>query len=164
MNAKECAAYHRGFRAGQKDERENIATTIALLGLDMEIARELATAVQNERAIREAPKRVSHDEHVRLAALAGVMPWASRWEMATAARDRIDALIARLMPERAPGAVAPRRLAQLCALRDRLNIAGGWLRANQPGCAVLDRSEEWDRKRIRVRNKINARLRAVEGA
>lgn len=56
------------------------------------------------------------------------------------------------------------RINQLRALRDRLNVMGGWFRANQPFCTVLDRSEEWDRKRIRVRNKINARLCAVGGA
>lgn len=53
------------------------------------------------------------------------------------------------------------RLNQLRALRDRLNTMGDRFYASAPDYVCVrphQYSEAWNRKRIRVRNKINRRL------
>lgn len=59
------------------------------------------------------------------------------------------------------------RISQLVALRNKLNQAGDQFYANSYGsngyCLYIDtarRRPEWNKRRIRIRNKINARLHA----
>lgn len=56
---------------------------------------------------------------------------------------------------------SPVRIEQLTALRNRLNTMGDWYYANDAMTTALNRSAEWNARRVRLRNRINARLRAV---
>lgn len=62
--------------------------------------------------------------------------------------------------------ITPHRAAQLKATRAALNKAGDWFYANYEDSDyyVIDvrrRRPEWNKRRIRIRNKITARLRAA---